>query len=92
MRPGFPQRFKPFSVEDALEGLVGHLGVGDGSLAQQHAVGGDPRGILPQLRRPDIVLQDLVDHAVDAAEEEAGDRCHPRHIFAGGQAPLQTRG
>ena len=88
LHPGafFLQLGETVAAEDALERLVGQLGVGDRSLAQEGIdallllIVGGFFGELSKL---------LVHHAVNAADEEAGHRGDTVHRQPGGDAALQ---
>ena len=88
--PARTQLIKAFAFKNALKRAIGRLGVGDCGLTQQFAVGCDAGGILLHLRRANIILENLIDHHINAAEEETGHRCHAGDVFAGGLTCLQT--
>ncbi|MGY4314565.1 hypothetical protein ACVWW1_003892 [Bradyrhizobium sp. JR3.5] len=73
--------------EQALVVLVGELCIGDRDLALQ---GREPLLLGRVVGACDLLVELLVDGAVDAADEEAGDACHMGGVAALGDVLLQA--
>ena len=73
------QRFPALAGEQAPIALVGQLGIGDRDLALERR---EARLLVGIVRLRDFLVDELVDRAVDAADEEAGDARHPGDVAA----------
>ena len=76
LRPGGGERLPARTGEQAEILLVGDLGAGDGDLAAQAL----ERRLVRAGALGQAFVDGLVDHAVDPAEEEAGDAVHPGDV------------
>ena len=65
--------------------LIGLLGVGDRHLATQ-----GPQGVSARIAGRDPLIDRLVDHPVDAADEETGDAGHAGDVAVGRPTGLET--
>ncbi len=82
------ERFPARSGEQALVFLIGEFGVGDRDLALQR---GQPFFLGRIIGASDLFVELLVDRAVDAADEEAGDAGDVGGIAVGGDIFFQPR-
>ena len=86
--PLLGQTLPALIAEDSLIHLISELGVGDRDLALQAF---EARFFGGVGRRGDLLVEGLVDHRINAADEKAGDARHFVRVAAFGDVVLQAR-